>query len=345
MGKKKSSTQTSTSNSSNQSWLMDIDGLQDMANGVVSNSTALPDYVYEGLNDTQKNALQSLIQGRDQSQLTDNANYLNNAGQSSYGTGTSNLASSADAYSKYANMSQADYQGMISGAMNSDLVNQQKAISNRNIQDSLNANVQALNQSATATGNMGNSRAGVAQGVMTGKALQAQSDANTAIDQNAYTNAISAVNNQISTGLSGASGLSTLGQYQSSQGLNAVGNASTLYNQIQNNNISDLNNAYTAGTAYQTNAQNQANVNYQNAINQSNPYLGQWQQIVNALSPAASWSQTGTNTTTQTVSGGSGGWASAIGGLAGAGIGGYFGGSQGAAVGSGVGSGVGGAFR
>lgn len=265
-------------------------------------------------------------------------------GQGMAGSGQGNLGAASDAYGKYAGMTQEDYQGMISGAMNSDLVQRQKEMSNRNIQDTLNSNVQQLNQQSTASGNMGSSRAGVAQGVMTSKAMQAQSDANLAIDQNAYQNAISSVNNQISSSLSGASGLGSLGQFQVGQGMQGVNQGTNWLNQIQQNNISDLNNMFTAGTIRQQNAQNQANVNWQNQVNSQNPALTQWQQLVNALGPAAGWSTHATGKNTATVSGGGGGIGGALGGLAGAGIGGYFGSGAGAMAGSGVGSGLGSLF-
>lgn len=344
MGKKKSQSQTTNSSSTNSSWLYDNKDMQNILNSVISNSGNMPDYVYEGLNGTQQSALNQLIAGRDQSGLQSNTDWMNQQGQNMTGQGQSNMQGASDAYSKYANMSQDDYLGMISNATNSDLVNQQKDIASRDINEQLNKSVNALNQQSNASGNMGSSRAGVAQGVMAGKAAQVLSDTNTAINQNAYQNAMNSVNNQISSSLSGASGLGSLGQSQWSGGMGATNSASNWMNTINQNKVSDLNNMWTAGGAMQQNAQNQANNSWYNQINQDNPYLGQLQLLLGTLGGTAGWSTSGTGTNTTTQSGGGGGWGSAIGGLAGAGIGGYFGGAQGAGVGSGVGGSVGGMF-
>lgn len=345
MGKKSSNKQTTTSDSSQKSWLMDIPGLQDMANNLVSNSTNLPDYVYEGLNETQMNALNQLISGRDQSTIQGQSDYLNDQSIKFSSAGLNQANDAANTFNKYANMSNADYNQMISDATNSGLVNTQKEISTRNIQKALDKNVNQLNQAASGTGNMGSSRAGVAQGVMTSEALTAIGDANAAIDQNAYQNAINSVNNQIGSSLSAAGQLSSQGLNFSQMGMSGLNSSMGWNNTINDNVIKDLNNMFNAGSIFQTNSQNQANNAWQNQVKNDNPYLSQWQQIVNALGPAAGWSTTGTQTSTAKTSGGGSNWMSGLTGLAGAGIGGYFGGSTGATAGAGIGSSLGSMFN
>lgn len=344
MGKKSSPKQTSTSSSSQSSWLYDNKDMQSLLNNVISNSQGMPDYQYAGLNDTQRNALEALISGRDQSTLQGQSEYLNDQSIKFSSAGLNQANDAAATFNRYSNMSNADYNQMIADATNSGLVNTQKEISTRNIQKALDKNVNQLNQAASGTGNMGSSRAGVAQGVMTGEAMTAIGDANAAIDQNAYQNAINSVNNQIGSSLSAAGQLSSQGLNFSQMGMSGLNSSMGWNNQILNNKIADLNNMFSAGSIYQQDSQNNMNTNWYNQINKDNPYLGQFQLLYNTLGGTAGWSTSGTGTSTSKTSGGSSGFGGALGGLAGAGIGGWLGGSTGAGIGSSVGGSFGSIF-
>lgn len=293
---KQTNQQTVTNTRSTQvaeSALWKNQGVQDIIAGLGAEKTTIAPYVYANLNDQQKAALDTMLSGA--AVKESEANYAG-------------LAEQAKAPGMNA---------LISQYYNSDLVNQQKADLQSDLADQYNQGVQQLNQQATAAGSMGNSRAGVAQGVMFGKEQTSYAKGVAAINQNAYTTATQLAQNQIS-------------------------NLGTIYQNQRTNAISDVNNRYQAGTVYQSAAQAQADTDWKNKMVQANPYYYRSMMQGGELLRYADLSKTATTESVSDARTGSSsfvsgtpavaGWQGLVAGGVGAGVGktvaGFFGGSD-----------------
>lgn len=155
-----------------------------------------------------------------------------------------------------------------------EMVASQKEQLGKDVQKGLDKNVQALNQQSSGSGNMGSSRAGVAQGVMTGEAMDAVAQGGAAIEnaarKDAYGQALGTLQGNQSTALGAAGQLGQLGLGSGNLGLGSLtGQNQILQNQLQgaligqNQNQNILNNQWF-------NQQGQANAGWDNL----SKYLG-----------------------------------------------------------------------
>lgn len=144
-----------------------------------------------------------------------------------------------------------------------EMVKGQKESLGKDIEQGLNKRVQGINQQAAGTGNMGSSRAGVAEGVATGEAADAYatgaSNIENAARTSAYGQALGTLQGNQSTALGAAGALGQLGL--GSGGLMS-GNLNA-QNQI-------LQNQLTGAGILQGHNQNVANNNWFNATGQQN---------------------------------------------------------------------------
>ena len=145
----------------------------------------------------------------------------------------------------------------------SDLVKSQKESLGKDLEHGLNKRVQGINQQAAGTGNMGSSRAGVAEGVATGETADAYASGAAGIENaartSAYSQALGTLQGNQSTALGAAGALGQLGL--GSGGMMAgVGG---LQNQV-------LQNQLTGAGILQGQQQNVANNNWFNATGQQN---------------------------------------------------------------------------
>lgn len=245
---------------------------------------------YPDLNDDMKSALQNMATSGNLESVANQVNSITSSGASNVNTASgalSNLSSGG--------VSSSQINSMANDLYDSDTVNSQVSQLTKNVNDNYNSQVNQLNQQATSSGNMGSSRAGVAQGVMAGKANEALATGTADIQNSARTTAqsaaLSTLQNNQSTNLSAANSLGSLG---TTQGQLASSNANT-YQQM-------LENQYGAANVTQTQAQNEALNDYYNAYGAStngytnlNNYLG----IVGAIgSMGGTSSSTGTATST-----------------------------------------------
>lgn len=349
MGKKSSGTQTTSHDSHSNSWLLENEDMKNILENVIGNSGNMPDHEYIGMNEIQKQALEQLIKGRDEQGIKDQLSQLGGISGGLLSDGQKQLGSASQSYDKLANMSNDDYLSMIQNSINSDLVDSQKQQLSKDINKQYDSSVQALNQQAGATGNMGSSRAGVTQAALAGKAGDSLALGNLGIDQNAYGNALNSVSSQLGYNMAGAQGQAGLGQFGIGQGMGGLNTSMNWYNQLNSNRISDLNNSMMAGGMYQNEQQMMTDIQRMNQIYKDNPYLGQLELILPTIGSTAGWGthSWGTQTTPKQSQGG--GFMGALGGLGGAALGGWLGGPMGAGIGSSVGSGlgnaIGGGFR
>lgn len=178
-----------------------------------------------------------------------------------------------------------------------EMVKSQKESLGKDIQSGLEKQVQSINQSAAGSGNMGSSRAGVAEGVATGEAADAYATGAAGIENaarnSAYSQALGTLQGNQSTALNAAGQLGQLGLGSG----NLMGSTTNAQNQIlqnqlqgsligQNQNQNILNNNWF-------NQQGQANAGWDNL----NKYLG----IAGSIGGMG-----GTSTTTGNTGGGGG---------------------------------------
>lgn len=308
-----------TSQSSTDSYLSKIPGYSQLITQAVQQgaNADVPEYQYTGLNAMQQAALQAAAS--DNSPLAQASDFFSKFGNEALSTGESTTSTALSNLQQIQNMNAADYNSLISQYTNSDLVARQKAASTKALNDELSGVIQSIRQSDVASGNMGSSRGGVAEGVATGKTQEAIANANLGIDTTAYHQALNMAQSQISNKANISGQLLTFGSQQSQLGLNAQ-NAALQYRQQQ------LSNQYNVGSAYQQEASNQQQVQRLNQFLRANPALYR-AALINSQLPGlatAGWYNQGSGTTSTKQSSGSG-LGGALGGIAGAAIGGMFG--------------------
>ncbi|MGL5015597.1 MAG: hypothetical protein ACRC6V_15125 [Bacteroidales bacterium] len=152
-------------------------------------------------------------------------------------------------------ISSDDINNMAKDLYNQDLVDSQTEQLNKNVQQSLDKNVQGINQRAAGSGNMGSSRAGVSEGVAIGEASDAiatgSANIQNAASQQAMAGALGTLQGNQSTALGAAGQLGQLGLGSGNLGLGTLtGQNQILQNQLQgagigqNQNQNVLNNQW-----------------------------------------------------------------------------------------------------
>ncbi|MGL5013658.1 MAG: hypothetical protein ACRC6V_05120 [Bacteroidales bacterium] len=181
-----------------------------------------------------------------------------------------------------------DINNMAKDLYDNEMVASQKEQLGKDVQHGLDKNVQQLNQQSSGSGNMGSSRAGVAQGVMTGEAMDAVAQGNASIENSArnqaYGQALGTLQGNQSTALGAAGQLGNLG----------LGSGSLMSGTLgAQQNI--LGNQLTGAGILQNQAQNQLNNNWFNQQGQAN---AGWDNISKYLGIAGSIGGMGGSSTT-----------------------------------------------
>lgn len=224
-------------------------------------------------------------------------------GQSNIGQATGGLGGLAQQ-----GITGADINKLAGELYDSDLVKSQKGQLGKDIESGLAKSTQAINQAAGGSGNMGSSRAGVAEGVAIGEAADAYASGAASIDnaarQSAMGQAIGTLAGNQSTAL-GAFG--QMGQL----GVSGMGATSNAYGQMGSLWNSALNNQLQGAGIGQSHNQNILNNNWFNAQGQQN---AGWNNLNNYLGIAGSIGGMGSTTT---GSGGNSGLGGALVGAAG----------------------------
>lgn len=176
-----------------------------------------------------------------------------------------------------------------------ELVGSQKEQLTKDVQHGLSKNVQGLNQQASQSGNMGSSRAGVAEGVAIGEAADAIATGSANIEnsarQSAYGQALGTLQGNQSTALGAAGQLGSLGLGAGNLGVSSL----TGQNQI-------LQNQLTGAGILQNQQQNQLNNNWFNQQGQAN---AGWDNLNKYLGMAGSIGGMGGSSTTSNKTGSS----------------------------------------
>lgn len=294
-GNKENSSSSSTSTT--ESWLLDM--MKPIIGDAVGNAGNMPEYGFAGLNQGQLEALEGIMGGQDWSGLQAGAGALGQMGWDQLTQGGNYLQGAMGQYKDImGQLSGQGYQDLVQGNYNSDLVNQQIDVMTGNVQAGLDKRIQGINQASAGSGNMGSSRAGVAEGVAIGDASEAIAQGTTGIQGNAWNQALNTANKQLGNMLGAAGTQLQLGQNMVSQGMGGLNTAMNWGQGIGGGKQQDLFNKLTAGGIIQGNTQGQMDVDRLNQIIKDNPALGKLQLLLPVISGTAGWGSTTTGSGT-----------------------------------------------
>lgn len=322
MSKGKSQTQTQESKTESNPWGPAQDQLKDILNqakdqfdktgGLDGNWI---DKQFPGLTDEMKSSLSNMAESGNLGQVADNINQIT-AGSA----GNVNNASNALTGLASGGVTGQQVNDLAGQLYDSDTVKSQTSQLATDVNKSYNQQVEALNQQAVGSGNMGSSRAGVAQGVMSGKANEAlakgTADIQNSARTNAYNQALGTLQGNQSTNLNAAGQLGQLGM---NQGQLQAGNSS-IYQQM----LGNQNNAAQQG---QNQVSGEAANNWFNQTGSANSGWDNLSKYLQVVGSIGGMGGTSNSTGTSTASGGGSGWMNQAMGLAstGAGIAGSLG--------------------
>ncbi|EBS3550245.1 hypothetical protein DS608_21730 [Salmonella enterica subsp. enterica serovar Javiana] len=344
--KKKSSSSKTTENTQNQNWLAQNKEYTGLVNQGITqgNNMVIPDYQLAGYNSAFNTAAQNLQQGADLSYLQQGAGYMQGLGQNQLNSGLALQNQAQGMLSKFANMTQQDYQAGFKSEYNSDLVNEQIAGLKSDVNDWLGGQLHGQDQANVATGNMGSSRAGITAGVATGQAAKAITSGSlqyrTAEESAAQNRYMSYLGMQ----QQGASQLANLAGQQISTGSNFYNQGMGYQSQYNAGWLQNQQNAINVGSMLQQQEQQRLDIQRQNMLQAQSPALARLGYMNQFLGPIANYSTSGTKTTTTVAPAQGNGLMGGIMGAAGAVAGAYFGGPMGAQLGASLGGAVGNSF-
>lgn len=176
------------------------------------------------------------------------------------------------------NITSEDINKMAKDLYQSDRVDSQVEQLSKDVNEGLKGQIQNLNQQSSASGNMGSSRAGVAEGVATGKAADAIAQGSASIKnqamQDATQQALGALSGNVSNQLGAAGQLGNLGLGAGQ----LSGSSANIYNQM-------LQNQLTGAGITQNQAQNSLNNQWFNQQGASN---AGWDNLSKLLGMAGS---------------------------------------------------------
>ncbi|EKE9051052.1 hypothetical protein OXE08_004519 [Salmonella enterica] len=345
--KHKSSKETKTTDSSSQNLLAqnkDFMNTFNQANSEMANAK-WQDYQVAGFSDEYQQAQANLLKGIDQSDLKAAQDYMTGIGQSQLTQGLAGQAQAQSRLTSFANMTQADFQKGYQSEYNGDLVNQQIAGLTKDVTKWTDQQIMQLNQNATASGTMGSSRAGVAQGVIAGEAADKIATGSLNYRTQEEQLAQSRYMNYLNTQMSGVQSLANFSQNQISFGNQAYAQGIGYGQQRNANILQNWQNAYNVGAQQQQWQQYQLDINRQNSMMSSSPALARLSMYGGILQPFANNGTVGhsVETTVKPASNGlMGGLMGAAGAIGGAYLGSFIGDpALGAQLGAGIGGSMG----
>lgn len=305
MGSKPKPQQTS-STSKTESWLTQgshgdflNNWLTDQFNQVGS---GVPLYDREQWNKYQQDAIAGLG-GNNQQFINQMGGLTGGFGQMA-GAGWNQMQQGANAMSGlYGQGGLLTQQGMLDAAKgfyDSDLVGSQVNQLGTQLQDMLGGEIQALNQRAAASGGMGSSRAGVAQGVATGKAADAFASGSAQIQNAARQAALGQAMQLGQQQLGAAQGQMQFGNQMLSGAMSGIAGGIQAGNQMT---IQGLMNQLAAGGLMQQEGQANKDLDRLNQMIKNNPSLAGMSQLLPFLTAMSGWNTTTNQTGTVTGGG------------------------------------------
>ncbi|EGJ5143360.1 hypothetical protein INE66_003645 [Salmonella enterica subsp. enterica] len=326
--KKESSTQKSESTS--QSFLMGNKQYQAATNAAIGEigNLNIPPYQLAQMPQEQREALQTLMQGQNYDYLKQAQSTMGAYGSQMMSEGQQRTNSATDILTRLQNLSKSDMSAMLSDEMNSDLVNQNIAQLKTDVNESVMQNLHGIDQGATATGNVGSSRAGIMSGVAIGQGAKAVASGSlqyrTQEEQLAQNRLMSYLNLQGST----AGQLAGIGSNQMQMGMGAFNTSVGYGSQYTAGQLQNQQNTVNAGNMIRAYNQQQIDVNRQNAQMAQSPSLTRLAYANQYLLPMAQLSQTSNGTVTNTQQVPQQGMLSGLMGMGGMALGSYLTGGQ-----------------
>ncbi|EHY6648642.1 hypothetical protein K4M64_004540 [Salmonella enterica] len=342
--KHKSSKSTEKTDSSSKNLLAQNQTFMNLFNQGITegNNMNIPAYEMAQYGPGFDQALANLEKGVSPDEYKTAQSYLTNLGQGQLTSGLALQSQSQGLLSRLANMTPEQYRAGYASEYNNDLVNSQINEATQNINQERDQAIYSLNQNATATGNMGSSRSGIAQGVIVGKAAQAIGSATVQYQTAEEQLAEQRFMNMLGVQQSSASSLANLANQQTQFGYGAYNQGMQYKGMYDQTYLQNQQNAVNAGLMSQQIRQQQLDYQRQNYLMASSPALARLSYMSPILSPLASSGMVGTSTKVTTTPGSN--LLSGIAGAAGAAIGGFYGGPEGAKIGAGIGGGLGNSF-
>lgn len=285
------------------------------------------EYVERELADLDPSFKATLMEMMDTPAFKEMASELSSAGAQGLTGVTTGNQTLSNAASGGLNISADQINQMAAKLYQSDLVDSQVKQLTSDVQTGLAGNLRDLNQQANASGGMGSSRAGVAEGVAHGQAAKAISEGSSQIRSAAMADAMAQAGATLDSNraaqLSSAEAAGNLGI----QSGNLMNSAANIYG-------TGLQTSSAAGGVYQDYLQSLKDLEYENSYGKAN---AGWQNLANYYNIVGSMGGQGGSST---LSGsGVSNTNAAIGGAAtGAGIGGTIGQGYGAAIGGAIGA-------
>lgn len=325
-GGSKKETSTQKSESTSQSFLMGNKQYQTATNAAIGEISNLniPDYQLAQMPAQQQQALQSLMQGQNYDYLQQAQKTMGGYGSSLMSEGQKQLGGATDILSRLQNLSQEDYQKMLSSEMNNDLVNSQISQLKTDVNESVMKNLHGIDQGAIASGNMGSSRAGITSGVAIGAGAKAVASGSvqyrTAEESAAQNRLMSYLNLQGNT----AGQLAGIGQNQMSMGMGAYGQSVGYGSQYTAGQLQNLQNTVNAGNMQRAYQQQQLDVSRQNTLKNQSPSLTRLAYANQYLLPMAQLSQSSSGTVSSTQYAPQQGMLGGLMGMGGMALGSYF---------------------
>ncbi|EGJ3141391.1 hypothetical protein IGV50_004415 [Salmonella enterica subsp. enterica serovar Newport] len=345
-GKKGSSKQTTKSNDENTNWLMKNAAYTGLANQGITEGSQMTIPGLQNANYSQQfyANLNDLANGVDLSDYARYQGFYDTQGKSMLNQGQEYLGGATDVLSRIQNMSGEDWQKDFNQEYNSDFVKSRISQVSDIYNEQKNASIQSLNQGATQSGNMGSSRAGVAQGVIESQAAKNIASATTDIQAQEEAAAEQRLMNRYGLSTGAAGQMAGIGQQSIATGLNLTGQGYGVYQAGNQAQIANWTNALNAGQTQQEIEQQNLDIARQNAMMAQSPSLQRLGYMNQFLGPMANYQTYGTNTsTTTTQAAKKSPWGTVLGAV-GTGVGAYFGGPVGAQIGGSIGGMVGSQF-
>ncbi|EAV6743029.1 hypothetical protein FA821_13340 [Salmonella enterica] len=313
-----SKTETVNQQSSQSNWLASNPQYQALVNKTIaeSNNFNMPQYQLAEWSPAAEANLASMIKGQDYSSLNKAASYLQGIGQNMINQGQTGLSNAQSSLNGLQNMTTTDYNNYLKSFYNSDLVNSQIKQLSDTVNQQEGKDILNLNIGASQAGGMGSSRAGVAQGVIAGKAQQAIASGTVQFQTAQQQQAQSFLSNYLNTRQSAATTNAQIAQQQLSYGTGTYGTGTNYYTQYLagvRQNQQDAINASQIQRQYQ---QQQLDIQRANNILQQTGSQQRLMYVNQALAPIAGYASTSNGTQTTTTAGGGN---SLLGGLMGAG--------------------------
>ena len=300
-----SSKQTTTQKSTNtqKSFLLDDPKFKNAVSGAtgdIANINIMPDEL-ASMPPEEQAALQNLMKGENYDFYKGAQGFMSNNGTNLYNSGTGQVNQATDIIQRLQGISPDQMRSMIKENVNTGLLNDQIAGLKSDVNDTVMQNLHGIDQTATSTGNVGSSRAGVMSGVAIGQGAKAVATGTLQLRTNAENTARQDLYDYLNRQSSTAGQLAQIGSNQQQTGLTMYGQSVGYGQNYVSGQLQNSQNAVNAGNMEKSYQQQQIEMERQRALYASSPALQRLGVAMGVLGPVANLSQTSTGTVNQTT--------------------------------------------